>query len=223
MAIQGQHKAARRLSGTTTAAAALPLSEVGIDQVIMAAALSLFQERGFYGTSMRDIAARSGTSVSHLYYYFNSKAQVLKSLMIGIVRDLIAELDNALAAAGAQPADRLAALVRAEVLFHCQRQAEAFVGRSELRSLEADDKSEVIALYDQVTAMFACAIAAGVRNGAFDCPHRAEATRAIITMCNGVSGWYRVGGGLTPRVVADRYVCLVLAMVCAARPLDGVI
>ena len=34
-------------------------------------------------------------------------------------------------------------------------------------------------------------VAEGVQRGEFACPYRADATRAIITMCNGVSTWYR--------------------------------
>ena len=179
----------------------------------MDAALDLFQERGFYGTSMRDIGARSGTSVSHIYYYVPSKASVLKALMGGIVRDLLVALQAALAKAGDSPSERLASLVRAEVLFHSRRQADAFVGRSELRSLEGDDRAEVVALHDEVTKMFDAVIADGIARGEFKCQHRSEATKAVITMCNGVSSWYRPEGPLSPQTIAKRYVELALSMV----------
>ena len=192
----------------------LPLGQVqSPNQKIMEAALSLFQERGFYGTSLRDISARSGMSVSHLYYYFPSKASVLKELMSQISHDLIAVLEKAEAEAGDPPTQRLKALVQAQVLFHSRRQAEAFVGRSELRSLEGDDRTEIIILYDRVSSMFAKAISDGVKQGEFVCPFVSEATKAIITMCNGVSTWYRPEGRLTPKAIAQRYVELSLAMV----------
>jgi hypothetical protein len=84
-----------------------------------------------------------------------------------IVRDLIEELEAALTKAGDSPTDRLAALVHAEVLFHSKRQAEAFVGRSELRSLEGVDREEVVALYDHVTSMFDATIGSGIKRGEF--------------------------------------------------------
>ena len=176
------------------------------------AALELFAERGFHGTSMRDIAARAGCSVSHVYYYFPSKGDVLRSMMIDIVDDLLAELRVALAGAGDEPRARLVAIVRAQVLFHCRRQAEALVGRSELRSLAPSDRPSVIGRYDAVTAIFRDAIAEGARAGVFSCPFRAQATNALVTMCNAVSAWWRPDGELSPERLADRYAALALAM-----------
>jgi len=179
------------------------------------AALELFAERGFHGTSMRDIAARAGCSVSHVYYYFPSKGDVLRAMMVGIVDDLLAELDAALAGAGAEPRARLVAIVRAQVLFHCRRQAEAFVGRSELRSLAPGDRPEVIGRYDRVTAIFRDTIAEGEGAGVFRCAFVAQATHALVTMCNAVSAWWRPDGELSPERLAERYAALALAMLGA--------
>jgi AcrR family transcriptional regulator len=188
-----------------------------VEETVRQAALELFVERGFHGTSMRDIAGRAGTNVSHLYYYYPSKASVLRSMMTSIVQDLLTTLNDAAAASGDTPAQRLEALVRATVLFHCRRQAEAFVGRSELRSLDPADRPDVIALYDRVTDVFRVVIDEGVRQGEFRCPYRSEAVHAILTMCNGVSTWYRKGGRLSPEELAARHVALTLQMLgCAA-------
>jgi len=187
-------------------------------EALRRAALELFAERGFHGTSMRDIAARAGCSVSHVYYYFPSKGDVLRAMMVGIVDDLLADLDIALAGAGADPRARLVAIVRAQVLFHCRRQAEAFVGRSELRSLEPGHRPEVIARYDRVTAIFRAAIAEGERAGVFRCAFVAQATHALVTMCNAVSAWWRPEGELSPERLAERYAALALAMLGAPDP-----
>jgi len=195
-----------------------PAGTRGVEQTLRRAALDLFVERGFHGTSMRDIAARAGTNVSHLYYYYPSKASVLRSMMTSIVQDLLATLSEAAAASDDAPPERLSALVRATVLFHCRRQAEAFVGRSELRSLDPADRPEVIALHDRVTDIFRDVIADGVRQGVFRCAYRSEAVHAILTMCNGVSTWYRKGGRLSPETLADRHVALTLQMLgCDTR------
>jgi AcrR family transcriptional regulator len=154
---------------------------------------------------------------TNLYYYYPSKASVLRSMMTSIVQDLLTTLNDAAAASGDTPAQRLEALVRATVLFHCRRQAEAFVGRSELRSLDPADRPDVIALYDRVTDVFRVVIDEGVRQGEFRCPYRSEAVHAILTMCNGVSTWYRKGGRLSPEELAARHVALTLQMLgCAA-------
>jgi AcrR family transcriptional regulator len=46
---------------------------------IIDAALRLFRDRGYDGTTMRAIAAEAGVSVGNAYYYFESKAQLVQA------------------------------------------------------------------------------------------------------------------------------------------------
>jgi AcrR family transcriptional regulator len=191
----------------------MPGEDAGGRRVVLMAALEAFAEQGFHGTSMRDIAARAGMSVSAAYYYFPYKAALLQRIMVDVTRDLIAALETARAAADRQPGAQLAAIVRAHVLLHTERQMESFVGNTELRSLSARDRAAVIGLRDQVSAIFKQVIADGCDRGQFDCPHPAEAVLAITTMCTAVAGWYRAGGRLAPQAIADRYAALALRLV----------
>jgi len=180
---------------------------------VLQAALDAFFEQGFHGTSMRTIADRAGTAISHAYYYFPSKADLLRTLMVGVTEDLLAALEAARVEAGSDPAARLAAIVRAHVRLHTERQAEAFVGNTELRSLTARDRVDVVALRDRVTAIFKATVDEGLRCRVFRCAHRDEAVLAIVTMCTAVAGWYRADGPLAPEAVADRYADLSLSLV----------
>ena len=45
------------------------------------AAKELFIKRGFHATSMRDIAARAGTSLGNLYNYYRTKESILESII----------------------------------------------------------------------------------------------------------------------------------------------
>lgn len=48
---------------------------------ILSAALDLFSEKGFFGTSLRDIAKVVSIQQSALYHYFESKEQILHGLI----------------------------------------------------------------------------------------------------------------------------------------------
>jgi len=48
---------------------------------IEAAALRLFIRRGFYGTSVRDIAQEAGVSLGNIYNYYRTKEQLFSSLV----------------------------------------------------------------------------------------------------------------------------------------------
>ena len=53
---------------------------------IFTEACRLFAERGFEGTSMRDIAEVCGISKPTLYHYFADKDAIVRPLMLGITR-----------------------------------------------------------------------------------------------------------------------------------------
>lgn len=188
-------------------------------EAVLLVALNCFVEQGFHGTSMRDIAARAGTSIAAIYYHFPSKAALLRAIMTRVTEDLLAVLEQARAGIGRRQdaAALLAALVRAYVRFHTERREEAFVGNSELRSLQADDLAHVIALRDKVSAEFNDAIALGLKQGVLTCKHPREAGLAVMTMCTAVANWYRPGGPATPEQIAERYAILALAMLGARQ------
>ena len=64
-------------------------------------ALKLFAEQGYEKTSLREIAEQLGVTKAALYYYFKSKEDIVRSL----VEDYVAELDELIAWAKAQPRD----------------------------------------------------------------------------------------------------------------------
>jgi len=51
-------------------------------EIIMKTALSLFAKRGFYNTTIADIAKEMGMSVGNMYNYFASKEALAKELLI---------------------------------------------------------------------------------------------------------------------------------------------
>jgi AcrR family transcriptional regulator len=72
-------------------------------------ALKLFAEQGYEKTSLREIAEQLGVTKAALYYYFKSKEDIVRSL----VEDYVADLDELIAWAKAQPRS---AATRAEIV-----------------------------------------------------------------------------------------------------------
>lgn len=79
---------------------------------VLRAAGALFAERGFHGTTMRDIAARAGANVASGHYHFGSK----RDLYVAVLRANFAEVQGLLARGGVQvDADRLERMRPAEL------------------------------------------------------------------------------------------------------------
>ena len=64
---------------------------------ILESALSLFRERGFEATTMRDVAQRAGVSASNAYYYFASKDNLVQGFYAESHADHLAKCEEALA------------------------------------------------------------------------------------------------------------------------------
>jgi AcrR family transcriptional regulator len=179
-------------------------------RAILSAAVEAFSERGYHHTSMRDITGRAGVSISHLYYHFPSKLDLLYAIMRVGIQDLIDELLAERDRAGADPAARFAAMVRVHARFHARRQALALIGNSELRSLDAAGRAQIVALRDRVGALFLDEVLAGIAHAAFEVAWPREAVRAILDSCTAIAGWYRPDRPDGPDAIADRAVAVAL-------------
>jgi AcrR family transcriptional regulator len=189
-------------------------------RVISEAAIRLFCDRGYHGTSIRDIAGEANVGIATLFHHHKSKLELLRGIMNAGFDDLLARMDEAVAAAGDDPTERLAAAVRTHVRHHCEHPMESTIATSELRSVEPPVREELAAKRDRVHRIFADAIAAGVRGGAFACDTPRETARAMHAMCSAVTGWYRAEGPLSPEDVGELYVGMALRLV-GARALAG--
>jgi len=59
--------------------------------LFLISALSVFEEKGFYNTRIKDITERANTSVGNFYNYFNSKEDVIEVLVSGLAELMISK------------------------------------------------------------------------------------------------------------------------------------
>jgi AcrR family transcriptional regulator len=176
-------------------------------------ALKCFYRYGYAGTSVRQIASESDVTVAALYHHFTSKQEILHTIMSAAMESALDAVRKAHAKAGSDPADRLMAVVDAMVRYHTRFQAEAFVGNSELRSLEKPNRASVVALRDEFEGLFDNCIRDGIDQGVFGVDEETLSARAIIAMCIAVSTWYSRSGGLSPTEISSLYSDYALNLV----------
>lgn len=66
-------------------------------QAILAAAIDLFQTKGYEETTMRLIATQAGVSLGNAYHYFQSKEELIQSFYESLCRDQTAAVAQAVA------------------------------------------------------------------------------------------------------------------------------
>jgi AcrR family transcriptional regulator len=174
-------------------------------------------ELGYHGTSTRAIAKAVGIESSSLYYHYPSKQHVLVDIMTHNMRDLIADVEAAVAQQR-EPAGRLRAAILAHVRFECRQRMQSFVSDSEIRALEPANRAAVVELRDQYERIFERILKEGLAAGQFAVDDIRLTVMALMALCTGVSTWYQPDGRLGPDEIADRYVALALAGIMSREP-----
>jgi AcrR family transcriptional regulator len=169
---------------------------------IRSAAVDLMFERGFHGTSMREVAARVGIQMSSLYHHYPSKQSLLVDIMESTMNDLIG-LAKRVMDAETDPKSQLGAAIRMHVSYHAQRRKENFITDSEIRSLDEDARAKVVSLRDRYSAMFRKSLVAGQKAGTFRTADPSVVLAALFGTISSLPTWYKPGGRLSLDAIAD--------------------
>ncbi|MFI5429282.1 hypothetical protein [Aeromicrobium sp. UC242_57] len=125
--------------------------------------------------------------------------------MMVVIDELIERSRYALEEAGDEPRAQFDALVDSLLLFHMNRQKGAVLSANEMRSLTPENRNRYVSRRDEQQRMLDIVVSDGVENGDFKTPHPGDASRAITSLCLGVSSWYRADGELPEDEFLNRY------------------
>lgn len=181
------------------------------------AAVTAFAERGFHGTTTRDIATAAGMSPAALYVHHRSKEELLHELSrdgheatVALVREAIAAHDS--------PTGQLRALVHDFAVHHARAHTSARVVNYELASLSPEHLAAILAVRHEIDALVRGVVEAGVAAGEFAVPDPRLAAAAILSLGIDIARWYDDGGPWTPEHLAEGYADLALRIVGARQP-----
>jgi len=110
---------------------------------ILACATRVFYDKGYEGASIRDIAQRSRVSLAGLYYYVQSKEEMLYLIQKHSFTTLMARLDEQLDAAGPGPEARLRLFIRNHLQYFLENREAMKVLSHEAESLKPPFAAEV--------------------------------------------------------------------------------
>lgn len=174
------------------------------------AAVALFYERGYHGTTMRELAAAAGIRPGAIYNHYASKQELLVTVAGGSMLALMTGARERVDAAEG-PEARLRALVGWHVRFHAERRLEAIVQDTQLNALEPENRERVVAIRDAYEQLFRELLDEGNAAGVWKVESTKLTGKAIAAMCTGVGIWYREDGPLSPDQIADDYAGFILA------------
>jgi AcrR family transcriptional regulator len=177
---------------------------------IKTVSVDLFFTKGYFATSISDIARGSGIQKASIYYHYPSK----EALLFGILSTTMDDLTNYLKKniTGVEGVEkRMRAAVRGHVRFHLERQKENFIANSELRGLTAEHYQAIVEKRDRYESIFQDLIREGGNEGVFAaCDHKIL-SYAILTLCTAGASWFKPSGRLTVDEIALIYENFIIS------------
>lgn len=185
--------------------------------IIIKTAGQLFREKGYEGTSVRDLADAVGLQSGSLFFHFGSKEEILVSLLEGGLKRAVAIVDRHLANASS-PEEKLSAILHGHLQAILAEERDAFyVVLRDWRTLSPPSRKKVIALRDEYESHIARALEELAQTGLI--PNNTRLFRLfLLGALNWTVQWYRPDGNLTIEQLADGFLELMVSAQSHAGP-----
>lgn len=181
------------------------------EQEIYNVAAEIFERKGYAATTLQDIADAVGLLKGSLYYYIDSKEDLLYAITRVIHEGAVLNLQAA-EAAGPAVEDKVRALVEGHINAFEERRTWIRVFYTEYGHLTGERRREIMGVRRRYESFLDDLVRAGQADGSF-CPDLDARflVNAILTMVNGVFLWHRPGRDEPVAAVARAYADFTLA------------
>ena len=184
-------------------------------EMILARAAHLFADRGYFATSMNQVAEACGLSKATLYHYYLDKYSLLVSIAethVSKLHDLVTDVE----AQALAPEARLRELIRRIVEEYSGAQDAHRVLTEDVKFLEEEDRERVLDKQRTVVAGFARTVVAlrpDLKKAALAKP----LTMLLFGMINWMFTWMRADGALDHAALAPIVADLFLGGLPAVK------
>ncbi|MET0935707.1 MAG: TetR/AcrR family transcriptional regulator [Luteibacter sp.] len=179
---------------------------------LLLAGVEAFWRDGFHASSTRDIAKRAELSPAALYVHFKAKEDLLFDVIRFVAENLRDRLRES-ASEGGTPSELLSRLVHAYVALPARMYKASLVANREFNSLTPPQRKQIVKIRDELEAIVGDCLAAGKASGEFSFKDLSMTRMAVVSLCRSTLLWYSPRGRLTPEMIGDSYVDLVIGMV----------
>lgn len=166
-------------------------------------AARLFAEKGFSGTSMRDIANALNVSVASVYYYYKNKEGLLYSIINSIGEELLRVLAKAKNESDS-PVEQLRRMIYYHTLLLKEKGDRVKVYVEEQHNLSKRLGKLIYTQHREIYACYADQLEKLRKAKVISCDPPSIAAFAIVGTLNWCYRWFKTDGKLSIEDVADK-------------------
>jgi AcrR family transcriptional regulator len=183
----------------------------GRREEIFVAAAEIFWEKGYHGTSMRDVADATNIRKASLYHHVRNKETLLLEMSVSSLEQIIAVAESAVSD---DPERRLRDIIKGHVTALIEDRSRQATMLVELRSLAPEQRRVVTDLRSRYDQIFDEAIA-DVQKATGRWPDMSTqmVRLSILGMLNWTIFWFSPGGPDSATTVAATFTDIIFAPV----------
>jgi TetR/AcrR family transcriptional regulator, cholesterol catabolism regulator len=179
---------------------------------IVRSAARLFADRGYFATSLEDIAQDVGIRKASLYWHVSSKAHLLGEILSGCIEPAYQAL-LAIQASPLPPTEKLRQAISAHVLEITDDVEAVRIFLREGSALPAEQTQQFMARRRAYARLFGLILEEGQASGEFQADDLHHAALALLGMANWIAFWYRPDGPSSPEAIAASFAELAVRSV----------
>lgn len=177
--------------------------------VVLAAAVDLFNSKGFRTTSLDDVAARLGVTKPTIYHYVGSKDEILfDCVKRGL--DMIRQAAESVPTHGHTGRDRLNALMLSYAMAMTQDFCRCVTRTSDAEMVD-ESRKEFRRLKREIDQIVRNVVKDGMEDGSLRPGDVRLVTFTLTGALNWIGRWYEPSGTMTPEIVARGVVETLIA------------
>ncbi|WP_409298999.1 TetR/AcrR family transcriptional regulator [Peribacillus sp. SCS-26] len=178
---------------------------------ITAAAIELFDRKGFGSTSIQDIVEALGVTKGTFYYYFSSKEELLRGIHLHYIDDLVSQQEEILSDHSLNSKQKLYRIIYMLISDIKKQGASAKVFTREIRHLNEEHYREITSKRDQFRFNMEQLLSDGINNKEFRQSLNPELIAfGILGVTNWSYNWFNPEGSVSDKELAIMFTDMLL-------------
>lgn len=178
------------------------------EEIIQVAVL-LFEEKGYSATSVQDIADKIGFTKAALYYYFNSKEEILWEIFDKTMTTAERRLAELLKL-DLPMAEKVSQIVYNQIMSVRDEAPYIAIFFTERVHLPTDKQEIIMARRQSYEKKLAATIQEGIDEGILEPFAVIPTVYGILGMCNWMYHWFNPKGSYSLEEIAEQYSKIIL-------------
>jgi len=172
---------------------------------------TLFWQKGYHDTSVRDIADVCKFQPANIYNYFQSKEDILYEVIRDITEQTVASIRHLENDETTNPEEQLRSLIKSHFgLMVKMKRSSVLISDTGLKDLSPQHRNEIIALRDRYDGIMRRVIRRGVEGGSFAVKDERVVCFFISSVIMRSNIWFSPNGRLSGDEVGDMMFDFVL-------------